>query len=247
MTTVFVAPGAASFSQYGESGFASVKAAFGGPQALLTQLGDNSTATVVEVPYRDWDSMLGHIDCAAQIDAKIHSVPATEQKVVIGHSFGAVGICQWLRQYAPASTIDPAKITFVLAANSIRLSNGYATMLGLYGPGNGPVTSKYTVHDAARQFDRWADFPNVNTSPFYWQAYSICNAGDNASSSPGGVPSNIHNSYQNVRLNDPNASKVTIGDVTFYLFETDPVPIISQKVSRGQVETAYNRIVHPDW
>jgi hypothetical protein len=238
MTTVLLVPGAASLGNT-----ATVEAALGGSQAMLTQLGDSSLANLVPVPYKDYDSFNGYIDAANQIIAKLKLIPAGERVVVKGHSYGAVGITQLLRTPA-AIPIDPSLITFVCIANSIRLNNGYCTMQGLYGPGGGPVSTKYRVYDVAREFDRWADYPNNMWSPNYWQAVGNVLAGDQTSGSGAvnGVPNNIHNSYQNVSLTDPAAARVNIGNVTFSLHKTDPMPSPSN-LSRAQIENAYNRIV----
>lgn len=240
MTTVLTLPGAFS---YGD--MATVQAALGGPQAVLEQLGDTSEANVVGVPYDDWDTIGGAQDGANRAAAALTAVPAGQRAVVIGHSYGAVAISQLLRTPAKI-TIDPSLVTFVCCANSIRLNNGLSTMMGLYGPGGGPVSTRFRVYDLARQFDKWADQPNVYSSPDYWQASGNCNTGDTATATVGGVPNNIHNSYQGVRLNDPAAAQATIGAVTFMLFETDPPPNASG-VSRAQLETAYNRVVQPTW
>lgn len=234
MTTVLMLNGALS-----ESGNAAVIAAdFGGPQALLTQLGDTSTAIVAPVAYNDWDLVNGYIDGANKLNTAINAVPHGNI-VVLGHSYGSVAICEWFRMYGATSEVDPARITFVLAANSIRPNNGLCTMLGLYG-GAGPVTDKFTTYDAARQFDKWADYPNVHTSPEYSAAVKNCSHGDM-------LKAGIHLHYENVSLTDPNAARITIGTVTFLLLETDPLPSPSG-VTRAQIETAYNRIVPaPNW
>lgn len=241
MTTVLTLPGAMSLGN-----MTTVQAAFGGPQSLLTQLGDDSDATVIGVVYNDWDAIGGYVDAAKKLNAKLTTLPAGERIVVVGHSYGAVGVCEWLRMYAATCEIDPTLITFVNAANSIRPGNGLSTMLGLYGPGGGPVSTKFKVIDAARQFDKWADYPNNYASPHYWQAYNACNIGDNSTGAVNGVPNNIHNSYQDVHLMDMKAAQTTIGTVTFMLFETDPVPG-SSVIARAEIETAYNRIVAPTW
>jgi PE-PPE domain len=240
MTTVLTLPGAFSLGN-----MTTVQAAFGGPQALLTQLGDDSEANVVGVVYNDSDPIGGYVDGANKLNAKLTALPASERIVVVGHSYGAVAICEWLRLYAASSQIDPALITFVNAANSIRLDNGLSMMMGMYGPGGGPVSTEFTVIDVARQFDKWADYPNNAASPDYWQAVNNCNYGDMVTGTNNGVPNNIHNSYQDVQIGAPCA-QATIGTVTFMLFETKPPPNPSG-VTRAQLETAYNRIVTPTW
>lgn len=240
MTTVLTLPGAFSFGN-----MTTVQAAFGGPRALLKQLGDHSEANVVGVVYNDWDPFGGYVDGAKKLNAKLRALPARERIVVVGHSYGAVAICEWLRRHAARCQIDPALITFVNAANSIRLDNGLCTMMGLYCPGGGPVSRKFTVIDVARQFDKWADYANNAASPDYWQAVNNCNYGDIITGTNNGVPNNIHNSYQHVQIGATCAQR-TIGTVTFMLFETKPLPNPSG-VTRAQLETAYNRIVDPTW
>lgn len=235
MTTVLMLNGALSMN----GSTAVIAADFGGPQSLLTQLGDTSTAVVEPVAYNDWDLVHGYVDGANKLDTAINAVPQGNI-VVLGHSYGSVAICEWLRMYGATSQVDPARIIFVLAANSIRPNNGLCTILGLYG-GAGPVTDKYQTFDAARQFDRWADYPNVRTSSQYSEAVNNCSHGDILTG--GG----LHLHYENVSLTDPNLAQTTVGTVTFLLFETDPLPSTSG-VTRAQIETAYNRIVPaPNW
>jgi hypothetical protein len=243
VTTVLTLPGADSLGN-----MATVQAAFGGPRALLTQLRlpDDTPPTVIGVTYRDYDSFNGYIDAANQLEAKLNAVAPADTAVIVGHSYGAVGICQWLRSYATNSCRNPDRTVFVLAGNSIRPRNGYCTMMGLYGPGSGPATVTYPTYDAAREFDKWADQPNNMASPAYWQAVGNCNAGDQTSGSVNGVPNNIHNSYQNVRLNDPAAARVRVGAVTFSLHKTDPIPSAAG-LTRAQIATAYQRIVAATW
>jgi hypothetical protein len=232
MTTVLCVPGAFSFGN-----IATLESGLGGPQELLTQLGDNSVAAIVPVKYNDWDAIGGATNGASKIDAALHQVSADENIVLYGHSYGAVSNCVWLRNQGLTSTIDPARLTIVNIANSIRPNNGLAAMLGMYLP-VGPVSTKYRVIDVIREFDKWDDYPNVTSSPHYWQALNNCNYGDMA-------PGNIHISYQGIRLTNPHV-ETTIGTVTFMLFETNPIPNPSG-VTRAQLETAYNRIVTPNW
>lgn len=243
MTTVILAPGALS-----DGNIASVQAAFGGPDALLEQLGAAGPANVVPIKYNDGDTFSGYVDCANKLSAAIHAAP-DGLIVVVGHSYGAVGICQLIRSEATLlAGVDPGRIIFVNAANSIRLNTGLCTMWGLYGPGGGPVTNKWRVIDVAREFDKWADQPNNYLSPSYWQAYNCCNVGDNVGTPAtvlGGVPNNIHNNYSAIRLDAPHA-ETTIGAVTFMLFETDPIPA-ANGLSRAQLEGAWKRIVAPTW
>jgi hypothetical protein len=241
--TVLIAPGAMSGGDT-----ASVAAAFGGPDALLAQLGIPGPANVVPIKYNTLDTLGGYVDCANKLAAAIHAAP-DGPIVAVGHSYGAVGICQLIRSEAKLlAGVDPARVVFVCAANSIRLNTGYSTMMGLYGPGGGPVSSKWQVIDVAREFDKWADQPNNWASPSYWAAYNSVNAGDNVGTPTtilGGVPNNIHNNYSAIRLDGPHAER-TIGSVTFMLFETDPVPL-QNGLPRAQLATAWNRIVAPNW
>lgn len=242
MTTVLTLPGADSLGN-----MATVQAAFGGPQALLTQLGDTTQANVQGVVYNDWDPVFGYLDGANKAAAAIKTaLTAGGNVVAVGHSYGAVSLVQLIRSDTTLLVgVDPTKVIFVLCGNSVRPNNGLCGQCGEYG-GYGPTTTKWRVYDAARQFDKWADYPNNLLSADYWQAVGNCNAGDQTTGtgSVNGVPNNIHNSYQNVRLNDPNAAKATVGSVTFMLFETDPPPNPSG-VTRTQLETAYNRVVTP--
>lgn len=234
MTTVLNIPGAYSFGN-----IATCTAAFGGNQALLTQLGDNTTASTVAVKYNDWDALGGYLDGATKLNTALLDVQGTGNIVVLGHSFGAVSVCQWLRQYGPSSTISPSRVKFVLIGNSCRPNNGLCGILSMYG-GYGPsLSTAYTVYDCAREWDKWADYPNVSSNADYWIAVSNVFSGDS-------YPSSIHINYQNINLASPGMS-ATFGNVTFQLFETSPIPL-GGSYTRGQIEPAYSRIVgNPTW
>lgn len=247
MTTVLCIPGAASFSQYNlQASLGTLMTALGGPQALLTQLGDNSTATIVGVPYNDWDTFNGSTDGASKLLAAIQKLPTNEQIVVYGHSYGAVSICQLLRKQDSVLTgMDPARIKFVLIGNSIRPNNGLSTMLGLYG-GSGPTTSsRFRVYDIAAEWDKWADYPNVTTNnAAYNAAVNNVNYGDM-------LPNGIHvKGYDAIRMSNPHA-ELTIGQVTFMLFQHPgaiPTPVTwYSSTNRTQLALAYKRIVTPNW
>jgi pimeloyl-ACP methyl ester carboxylesterase len=234
LTTVLLVPGALSFGNT-----ATLTAACGGgPTPLLRQLGDPATPHVVPVPYNDWDTFSGYLDGATKINQAMLDVLGNDKIVVFCHSYGSVSACQWLRQYGPMSPIDPARVTFVLLGNSVRpgasgaTPNGLCAQWNLYG-GVGPdVTTRYRVYDCARQWDKWADYPNVYSSPDIWAAANNVNYGD-------GWPTNIHVSYQNINLTTPDA-QVTQGNVTFMFFKTAAIPLPG--VTLTQIEGAYNRI-----
>jgi hypothetical protein len=61
----------------------------GGPQHVLTQLGDNSTAKITPVPYNDWNGFNGYLDGASKIDTAIKDANTTDKILVFAHSFGA--------------------------------------------------------------------------------------------------------------------------------------------------------------
>jgi hypothetical protein len=213
----------------------------GGPQHVLTQLGDNSTAKITPVPYNDWNGFNGYLDGASKIDTAIKDANTTDKILVFAHSFGAVAVCQWLRQYGPTCTVDPSRLQFVLIGNSVRpgasgaIPNGLCAQFGEYG-GPGPdISTAYRVTDAVRQWDKWADYPNVYSNAASWTAANVVNYGDS-------YPSNIHVNYNNINLSTPDAT-ATFGNVTFQLFQTTTVPMSG--VTRNQVEPAYNRIVGP--
>jgi pimeloyl-ACP methyl ester carboxylesterase len=236
-----------SFSRYNaQASIGTLLTALGGPQSLLTQLGDNSTATIIPVPYNDTDTFNGSMDGAAQLLTAIQKLPSNEKIVVFGHSYGSVSACQLLRQQDKVLTgIDPARLQFVLIGNSIRPNTGLSTMLGLYG-GSGPTTaSRFRVRDIVAEFDKWADYPNVSKdNAAYNAAINNCNYGDMA-------PNTIHvKGYDAIRLSNPHA-EMTIGQVTFMLFKhPDPIPTpVSwySSTNRAQLAKAYNRNVKPNW
>jgi PE-PPE domain len=233
MTTVLLLPGAYSFGNT-----ETLMKAFGGPRKLLNQLGDPTTPTITPVPYIDWDPIFGYLNGAMMLDQAIHHADRSANIVVFGHSYGAVSINQWLRQYGPTCSVLPAWMKFVLIGNSCRpgakgaTPNGLAAQFGLFG-GVGPMSTKYTVYDCARQWDKWADYPNNYSSSQCSNAVNNCNSGDM-------YPDNIHVSYEHINLTTPTAT-ATVDNVTFQFFKTDPVPL--PHGNRTQIEQAYKRIV----
>lgn len=196
------------------------------PQKLRGTITDGRT--VKPVRYNNWDALWGAADGANRLDTALRQVPADEDIIVLGHSFGSVASGVWIRTKSASCPIDPERLRFILLGDSIRARNG--TMRWLYG--EPPSGSRYPVVSVAVQYDKWADSPNVQASPAYWDALNNTAAGDRQPS--------IHGyAYDSIALDDPHWETAE-GNITYMLFPT-PMAVADQ----AHIESAYDRIVKP--
>jgi hypothetical protein len=166
----------------------------------------------------------------ANLDTKMKSEIAAHGNIrVYGHSNGGQLIYKWLREYGPTSTIDPATVQFISAANPEQKFNGYckaSTGYNMYGGNGFPQATPYHIIDFARQYDVYADYPNDENN-----LESVMNVGQ------GGIRPNIlpilgpgfwvHLDYFNVGLSDPANLTHVDGNCTYILSPTDPPPMIA--------------------
>ena len=152
--------------------------------------------------------------------------------IVFGHSMGAQVASKWLRERGPTSSIDPARVTFLLCGNPERKYGGALCVpstpryLGMkvqpsYGGPGIPDDTRYTVLDYSRQYDWWADAA-TSVSP--------------AKAAVANMSQAIHCDYFRVGLNDADVRRYTEGNRTYLL---KPTPLSATK--RAAVETSYRR------
>lgn len=187
--------------------------------------------------------------------------------IVYGHSVGAQVINKWMRDKAPtgpARGIDPARVSFVKAANPEHKYNGHdnaATGYALYGGNGFPTGLPYKQIEFSRQYDFYGDYPNDTNNPMAWENV-------NGSPSllysptltPRGLPIgpgffNVHIDYFNVSVGDPNNVRwqdPTDTNVTYVWSITYPAPSVNpvytpdqkrkrDNLIRPAIETGYTR------
>lgn len=198
---------AISYNNFGlDSGFAIFGPAVGVTPAMLTSLNAG----------------------AATLDAALHATPG--QKIVFAHSLGAMLSSLWLNNYGPSSTIPPSQLSFVFIGNPFRRYGGF-----MYNAGAGyqvPIATPYTVTDIAKQYDFFADQPNVVTSPNYLTAVT--------SILEGGLF--VHVNYFDIDPNpatNPALISFVEGNITYLLSPT--LPWWEPSYAQALIETAYNR------
>lgn len=214
--------------------------AFGIPSSLPPMLQGAVVAsnTVSPIVYNNWG--IGTVtqlqQAAALLDTAMHAT--TGQKIVFGHSLGAVAACYWLAHYGPSTSISAADLQFVLIGNSVRPYGGFCFDINWFGTLTVPTNTPFQVYDIARQYDGWADFPTNSNN---------LTADYNALAGQGSV----HPAYQNVNINDPNNSTYSVGNIHYIWNVTWPCPMLGtlQTASvvaqdeqlRPQIESVYSR------
>jgi hypothetical protein len=185
--------------------------------------------TVLQVNY---DSRAGAqsnvVDGAAKFDALAHSTAGP--KIGFGYDLGAAALTYWLQHYGPTSTIPHADLGFVLVGNPARTFGGFLNSsdyisgnpdglgrLWTAAPTVIPTGTPYTVLDVACEYDGLCDYPDATTAPDYQLA--VNNAGSGAYK--------LHfNDYNDLLPSDPDNHGWTVGNITYILRPTMPLPII---------------------
>lgn len=211
MTTVFTIPGA-----------------FGDPSKVAPMLRGEVTDgnTVVPVTYQNWtvnwrgQEVLDAVDTLDQL-----LTTTTGDLVVFGHSLGAVIACRWLRVKGPTSTIDPARLKFILIGNDVSRYGGLLFEESISAPTNTP----YTVTDFKRQYDGWTDWPSGIPVPnlttvdlgqvmtFLWSTLTNL-----AAQTAINGANYVHTDYNAVSLTDPVNVSYTEGNITYVWSPTSP-------------------------
>ena len=177
--------------------------------------------SIVGVQYKNW-SLFGQYDGRDQLDIALHAVPADQQIIVVGASMGAYATWLWLRDKAPKSDIDPDRVMFVTMGQAMSMKTAKHV-----------VNSRYRTVDVTRQYDRYADAPNLWFSPFFWKALQNAKLGDSTSGQ------NLHyKGYFDLSLSTPDRQN-RIGNATYLFYETAELPLAG--VTRDQIESAYKR------
>lgn len=179
---------------------------------------------------------------------KIFQADPSALVLFIGHSMGGRLAEKLLREDGgdPAfqAAVPPSRVVFILTGNPERKYNGVYNTKNDYGGVGVPADTPYRVIDAARQYEYFADHPNVRSN---WVAMS--NIGSVLDSGKG---VGLHKDYNNVWLGDPDNLWHTEGRISYVLSPTFPMPgtwpglglarqCRQDKALRNSVERAYTR------
>lgn len=191
-------------------------------------------STVVRVfgwPY-NWPGIASNIlQGAHDLDNALRTYSGKRIKV-FGHSMGSEVAYEWLDTYGPTagSYASPSRVQFILSGNPQGKYGGiqrvpsppFGTVYSYPGtPGLNGNLSPYPLLEVVRQYDYFADYPNV-ASPSQ-------TARDNASTA-------IHGDYTMVDLASPANLVLTEGKITYML-----VPTALDAATRTVVEASYIR------
>jgi pimeloyl-ACP methyl ester carboxylesterase len=193
------------------------------------------TNTCKEVDYPASLAPTSIPDGAAALDKAFAST--TGQVIVFGYSEGAQVAETWLSQHADDADAPSAQnVTFLLIGNPWRKDGGRLTPFGEL-VGYVPSQTQYQVVDVARQYDGFADFPDVFASPGYPLAVANAVVGMFL----------VHSFYQNVDLKSPDNISWKDGNVTYVLAPTDTLPLLAPLESMGLGDLAHslNTVLQP--
>lgn len=166
-----------------------------------------------DIRYQNWAPVRAWAEAAANKVLVLARKPG--KKIFLGHSEGAEVLCIVLR-WNP--DIDPDENVFAMTGNPERKYGGMLTAPDgvrpswakpAYGGIGFPADTPFRVWDVARQYDRFADFPNLNV------AAALANNQDG-----GG----FHLDYSGVRIGDPSNVKLVEGNVTYEMQPSYPAP-----------------------
>lgn len=217
----------------------------GMPSSLLYELQGKITAgnTVVPISYPNFglDNLMllanfgprvipedGLTSILEGVDALDDALTTTSgTKIVFGHSLGAAVACRWLRDEGPISAIPANELSFVLIGNPVRRYGGidYRSEYAC------PTNTAYDVLDIARQYDVFADWPSVTTSPALFFAM--------VTEMTGLLPLHVYG-YLDVDPTDTTTNlTATVGNITYMLAPTRPWWVPSYVFDF--LETAFDR------
>lgn len=213
---------------------------FESSSTLSLQLGGTITNgnTVIPIDYPNFNLEDSSIDTGAQmLDDEITSTPG--DKVVFGHGLGVIVIARWLHDYGPTSLVPPSELSFINIGNPVRKYGGFLngetvhTLTDFSGnswagiiPVLTPEDTPYNVTDIARQYDGFADWPNIQSPAAVANAYTGMNT--------------IHPFYLDTRLDDPNNISLQEANITYIW---SPTRLLIPDYLIEEIETAYNRPV----
>ncbi len=198
-----------------------------------------------------YNNAVATLATATEAAEKAHAaaIAAKGPIVLFGVSHGARALCLMLRD---GPDLDPEKVVVVMMANPERKyggaltipSSGHAANFG--GPGI-PDDTSIRVYDIARQYDYWADYPNVSGS-----TKALRNVRE-------GLAQDLlfrngpHSDYSMVSIGDPANLTYTEGTRTYILAPTLPMPMcrrvwwdlkrecLEDAKERPEVEKGYSR------
>lgn len=215
--------------------------------------------TAVKIPYPNLPCEADAATGAQNLDAWLRNAGG-QTVVVVGHSEGSQVACKWLREYAPTSSVDPSKVSFILGGNPERRYGGTLGMMqgmpkrilqtatwsgGVHFPPSNsvaayaqntgelpgiPLDTPFTVLDIARQYDYYADYPSSSTEVTSAAAQNATTA--------------IHMNYFNVNVNDPSIVKHTEGNITWGWVPTYACPSAARSLN-PTTQLANDRAVRP--
>lgn len=193
----------------------------------------------------------------ASLDVTINSVSG--HKIVLAHSLGADVATMWLREHGVSEPVPPADLEFVLVGNPERKYGGLAYRPELR-PWPGwiaqldaflvdtkglPESQPYQVTDFVRQYDFYADVPDVELG-----------ATDEASRlALANLAAGIvcHVDYLSVELDSPDNVVFSEGNVDYVWAPTYPIPLAGfsdnpvaasqDELQRPLIESVYDRPV----
>lgn len=219
--------------------------AFGQPQQVAAMLGGSVVQGNIQVPvnYPNWG--IGSSSQLQQGAAALNTaITSTSGEIIVmAHSLGSVVCCYWLQNYGPTSGISPSILSFILLGNSNRPYGGFCKDIGWFQNADIPTSTPFNVADVARQYDGWADWPQLTTGT----GADILAAADNGLLGQGLV----HPNYQNVSLTASNNVTYVVGNITYYFCQSYPVPLlgvsqagvaVADAALRPDIEAAYNRV-----
>jgi hypothetical protein len=156
----------------------------------------------------------------------LHARLATVPKPVIyyGHSEGAQVGDWWLNHQGLLVPYSPSDVSFIFSGNPERKYGGVPWLQNRYAP----AATAYSVTDYARQYDGWADYPNL-ASP---NGTALLNA-------LWGMLW-IHPGYWSESLTKPGNVSKTEGNIT-YIWSKSAAP--SGDSNRTTIEASHSRPV----
>jgi hypothetical protein len=153
---------------------------------------------------------------ARRLQQALTALPSGTSITVFGYSKGAMAAEIWIKTYGPKSPLNPK---FVLIGEPNRRYGGVATNDVI------PTDTPFEVYTIARQYDRFADYPNVPSSPYYSSAVNTVNS------------LHTHNDYFHTSMYAPDNLVSRKGNITYILAPTK----MADPVAQANVEQAYNR------
>jgi hypothetical protein len=198
---------------------------------------------LVQIPYNNLlPTLANSVAAVNMLDSYVtNTATYPGPNTVVGLSMGAEMIDKWLRDKGPTSAVSPSNLSFVLLADPEHRYNG-ATVRAptvfppAYGGVGLPAATPYHAIVFTRQYDGFADYPNVD-NPI---AISNALVGQGL----------IHTDYGGESLYDSDLFSLTQGNVVYKWSRTSIIPLTTatfglfpDSIFRQVVEASYSRPV----